>query len=502
MPHKSNKRKLLFLFLIPLVCVCVFIASAVTNNRQKQNSEMTFEVTIPSNTPTTDTVHIYIAGIEGSRKMSKKSTYVYAISFKGSELTQPGEIIKYRYSRNGYSYGAAEYLEPDTNDYFWTQRGRSAVYKPGKVQQDTVARWRWFPEAGTPIVRTSELEPAGPFLARVNGKEFRTGQVIEDLYNDAYDDFFESTAVHMKNMGYGWAEIDPPWQWTEENGLPVVKNLYETNPNYPTDAKFLEEVRAYKSQGLKVAIQPQICCTEIKTDGRSDAWWDAYFAETTRFLVHFAKLAEQGDADALHYAIGSWDVQHRGRWPLVFKEVRKHFSGEVGQMVWNFAQEPTIIPSEKEITWGNELDYFYIAIDTPISPKDNPTAAELKAGAGRMLDGVKPLYDKYKKPIVVRTTYFNIAQTWRGNSYYSIADPPWYGSEEKELVTGKYRFSNTDQARVVNAYWQAIAERPWVIGYLQFGYSHWENPLASDLSVRGKPSEDIWRKWNLYTDQD
>lgn len=281
------------------------------------------------------------------------------------------------------------------------------------------------------------------------------------------------------------------------NGLPKVVNDYQKNPNYPTDEKFLQEVKAFKDQGLTVIIAPQICCTDLSISNRSKEWVDQYFAETTKFLTHFAKLSEQAGVEYFHYAIGSEEIKLSDQWPKVFTEIRKYFSGKVGQLVWSFGNNiGQIIPDADAIRWGDELDYFYAAIDAPISLQSNPTNDELKQGADNVLDGIKPLYTRFRKPVLLHTTYFNIKETWRGSSYYSIGDVPWEGAEEAEIQNGKYRFSSQDQARVVNAYFRSIAERPWIIGYSQFGYGHWERPLCPDLSVRGKPSEDIWRKWN------
>jgi predicted AAA+ superfamily ATPase len=52
------------------------------------------------------------------------------------------------------------------------------------------------------------------------------------------------------------------------------------------------------------------------------------------------------------------------------------------------------------------------------------------------------------------------------------------------------------QSRVVQAYFEAIKERPWVTGFFLFGYEYEERPLAVEWSARGKPAEDVWRKWN------
>lgn len=280
--------------------------------------------------------------------------------------------------------------------------------------------------------------------------------------------------------------------------MPKIRNLIKDNPNYPDDVTLKQEILAYKRKGLKVMMSPQICCNDPNFQNRSKEWWDVFFSETTNFLVHHARIAQETGVDYFQYYVrGDYQgADYATRYSQFFREVRKVYSGKVGQGVWNFAQEPTIFPNAKYITWGLELDYFYVAIDHPIFTKDNPTDEGLEAGAGAMLDGVKELYSAFKKPIFIRTTYFNVAQTWRGNSFYSISDVPWVIAPESDLKTGKYRQSGEDLARVVNAYFQSIAERPWVVGYGQFGYAHWENPLSAELSVRGKQTEDVWRKWN------
>lgn len=463
---------------------------------------MTFEVTVPDNTPSSDTIHLYA---QSPFPMPRVGPRKFRLTLTREQLQLEGsaQTIKYRYTRNGYDFRAAEYLEPDTGDYFWTERGRQATFARDKVQRDAVTRWRWFPPGGVTIDRTSDLEPVGEFLPRLNGTEFRSGQVIEDFYTLAFDYTFDQTAERLADLGYRWVEVDPPWQMVEENGLPKIVNQYPEAPNYPSDDKLLEEISAFKRRGLKVMLQPQHCCTVISTQNRPAGWWDSYFSEITNFLVHFAQLAERAGVEAIHYAVNT-DYQAPdadARWRAVFKAIREHFRGQVGEMVWSGAGGG-VVPDGTYITWADELDYFYIAIDAPIASTSNPTDDELLAGAERVLAGPKKLYDRYGKPVFVRTTYFNVKETWRGNSFYDIASVPWYGGPEADLKNSQYAFSPDDQARVIQAYFRAIANRPWIIGYAQFGYNHMEFPLAADLSVRGRPSEDLWRDWNrvIYHD--
>lgn len=501
--------------------VVILISGCVQQQNENKNASeptstpvLTFEVTIPENTPEGDTVWIYVRQIP--HKMEKIDDFRYSLTLNETQLfgegyiLEPNERVRYRYSRNGYNFRTAEYLEPtpeepdrDTDNYFWTKHGRETQFQAGKIQEDKIERWRFFPEEDVPIIRTISLEPQRDFLPRINNVQFRSGQTIEDLYVDAFYEFFDSTAIHIKGQGYTWVEIDPPWQWTEVDGLPRVSNKIKDNPNYPDNETFLEEVRAHKRQGLKVLVAPQLCCTESDTRNRSKEWWRTYFGETEKFLVHFATLAQQADADAFSYAVTSWDQENipidvEQEWRRIFSSIRKVFEGEVGQMVWmgGVSPSPTPIPDAVSIKWADELDFILVHSDFPLSEKDNPTDEELKKRADEVLDGVKEFYDEFKIPVIVRNGYFNVKYSWKGQSFYSISSIPWISDPEAKLAESIYEFDTEDHARTINAYLEAIAERPWVIGYFHFGYTHWEDPLSPWMSVRGKPAEDIWKKWN------
>ncbi len=539
-------KKLLFLLIFSLIFIsgCVQqenketseqISTAVSVDERQQQPEqtskpeikpempikaMTFEITIPDNTPEGDTVWIYVMQLP--YKMKKIYDSVYSITLNETNLfgegykPQGGELIRYRYSRNSYDFKTAEYLEPtleepdrDTNNYFWTKHGREIKYHQGKIQKDAIKRWRWFPEQGIPP-RTTNREPDREFVTRINNFEFRSGQTIEDLYVPAFHDFFNSTAKHLKEQSYTWVEIAPPWQWTEINGLPEVINDIANAPNYPDDETFLEELRAYKREGLKVMVGPQLCCTPLNTASKPTEWWTAYFDETEKFLVHFAKLSQQGGADAFFYKAPYWqmenipvDVEEKMR--KIWASVREVFDGEIGEAIGIMGPKmespeenvpPSPLPTADFLTWGDDLDFFYVGTDYPLSLKDDPTDEELQKRAGEVIDSTKEFYNHFQKPVMVLNGYFNVKYSWKGQTFYSISSIPWIGDPEVALIQSKYQFDTVDHTRTINAYFQAIAERPWVIGYFHFGYTHWEDPLSPWMSVRGKPAEDIWRKWN------
>ncbi len=477
---------------------------------------MAFEVDIPENTLPGDIIKIFV--FQKPYRLEKIGPTKYQVFLNETQLFpwestsgHSGETIHYRYSRNGWDYYTAEYLEPtleepdrDTNDYFWTKQGREASYEPGKVQHDAIGRWRFFPKRGLPD-RTTNLAPRETFLPRVNNEPFRSGQTMEDLYIPGFYDFFNSTAQHMKRVGYRWVEFDPPWQWAEENGLPKVVNDITHAPNYPDDETFLEEVRAHQAAGLQVLIVPQLCCTALHSKDRTKEWWEAYFQETERFLLHFASLAEKAQADAFMYAVPSWEMENvpldiNAKWRDIFTKIHHVFSGEVGQMVWLLGPEvsptPVPIPSTTFIQWADQLDFILVATEFPLSSSDNPTDDQLREGALAIVDGAKIFYDQFRKPVIFRTGYFNVRHSWKGQAFYQIDSIPGPAEPEANLKGSRYEFDTEDHARTVHALFRAIATRPWAIGYFHFGYTHWEDPLSPWMSIRGKPAEDIWRKWN------
>jgi hypothetical protein len=363
------------------------------------------------------------------------------------------------------------------------------------VVRDEVEQWRWFPAKNEPISKTSSLEPSGSFQPRINNIKFRSGQTLADLYRPPMYMFFNSTAKRIKSLGYNFVSIVPPWQWIKDEPVPVVGNMLELGieyqPNYPNDEMLIRHIRAFKDAGLKVQVAPIICCTEIDTEARTSKWWKAYFSEVERFLVHHAKVAERAGADSFLFELFVSDKDHisESRIQEMLKNVKNEFSGEIGTSVDIWMDEDKvpngIIPEADFFSWADEIDFFVVSIDAAISFKDNPSDKELKDGAAKLLDEAKILYDEYRKPLMIRGTYYSGEQSWKGAAKYGMPH---------EIIDPVY--GGADQARVVQAYFEAIKERPWVTGLFFFGYEYGERPLAVEWSVRGKPAEDLWQKWN------
>jgi hypothetical protein len=506
---------ILVLSIITAAASVLLFSSKQTNQTETKN--FTFRVTAPENTPDQDNIHILITDIPPHSKeiqMKKVGSFTYEISFSQSDLVQAFDFpkIKYRYDRNGMGFTTAEYLpddiEKDPNIAPENEEGSNYAYRitnfeEGKVQEDTIKRWRWLPEGKLVKEDISKLGPTGKFLDRVGGRKFLSGAGIEDAYIPQIDHFFDILANRIKDKGYNFVVLYPPLQMKEVSGKPKIVNDLENNPNYPNDEKLIEHISAFKKKRLKVFMEPQVCCDAIDTTNKSAGWWDTYVKEITAFIVKHAKVAEKADVDALLFEPYNIDQEMSGysqKMQKMFNELKKHYKGETFAKVVPFLPEKAdtpqgFLPDLDGMSWADDVNFFVYDGEGALSQKSNPTKEELTAGAGELIDLTKTVYDKFEKPVLVRSSYFAVKQSWRSTSFYQSIKIP--AEEKYDLGYGNGGdLSTYDQARVVNAFFEAISSRPWVIGFVQFGYYHWDMPTLPHWSIRGRTAEDVWVKWN------
>lgn len=477
--------RLYFILVLLLLVACT--PSIVSDEK------ITFNVIVPKNTPSSDT--IYWHG-PSSYKMSKVNDTFWTVSFNKSDLPN---LVQYRYTRNNGGFDSAEFLINDSNEFFWFERGRTIILDNLTIRNDVVSRWRWF-DNSTTITRSNLIVspkalPAG----------FISGQVIEDLYNPSFDNSFNSTAEHMKSVGYNTVIVAPPLQLVDHGEyLSIENNL--SNPNYPSDEKLIEEITAYKNQGLNVILNPQLCCEKISYANRSYSWWSSYYQSLDYFYSHYAKVADSANVSAIYFSVNSEDFREdnpfspKEEWVRIITHMRTNFSGNIGELVWSF-DNYSVIPSPEQIAWGNNVDFFVFNAILPLSLSDSPSDQELVIGARKILDGAKPFYTMYNKPVYVLSAYFAVNNSWKGSSFYNIDSVGWTSNPENTPKLNGYSLSDTDQARVINAFFIAIEEREWINGYFQFGYSHSNYPLFPGLSIRDKEAELVWKSWNKEVNQ-
>jgi hypothetical protein len=488
--------------------------------------KMTFRVQIPENTPPEDSIYISLY-TTGHVKMDKIEPLVYEAEVFPEDIDfvfddSGNKIVWYAYVRNNINDSGAPYNTefisgtPNTNNYFWTRRGRETIFEPDKLQDDTIVRWLWFPKEGWANDDISDLGPDREFKDRLGNERFKSGQGLMDEYHKWLDPLFKPTARHMLDKNYEWIAFFPAWDW--ENDLPKIRQLktdIRTGEilGFP-DNKMRMQIREFKQEGLKVILAPQICCTQIAREGRSEEWWDQYWKEVKKVYVHYANLAEDEEVEVLvndFAPIGNTegmgeDIANKEQdaWEYIWNEVDQIYNGEKGQMVWYFGERyGGLTPSMEFITWNDKIDLIYLQSVGGLTFEDNPSNGALEKGAGKHFAKFKELYEMHKKPLIIQTNWESRTKSWHGFKPGNEIDFNVCDDDDSDEECDNI-FSGRDQARSVDAYFSQIAESPWVIGYLNFGYRPEEIPLKPEWSVRGKAAEELWEKWNhvIYKDKE
>src|SRR3989338_163189 len=236
---------------------------------------MILTVQVPENTPNHTIIYLQIR--EGlnewgrNLKMEKKAGNIWYLKadlkdFKDKE-------IGYRYLRNNWGFVAAEEFSPDSK----TASRKILVEKEPKQINDTVEKWRWLPkgEFVMPIIPTDAGKIA--FASRINNEKYQKGALFVDFWWGNFFDLLNSTHTRLKEKGFQWIEIAPPWDYKQINPVPIIasEGFGHTYSNDELDF----HLNKMKADGFKVYMMPQICCADTSKASFSKEWWDIWFSE-------------------------------------------------------------------------------------------------------------------------------------------------------------------------------------------------------------------------------
>lgn len=442
---------------------------------------ITFDITVPDNTPPGDFVSIQFNPIFGwTEPMPMWSLggnrWGYVLY---SPLNLPGNL-SYRYCRNNQC-GIAD--DAATPGQFGAGRTVNLEQLPQQIKE-TVTAWVGL---GQPV------DPASLPQAVVNPRSggFTAGIEFQPAYHPSFQPLLPASLSQVKADGANWLVLDPTWTFTRLNP-PVIEPVAGVDALWPD---MMDAVKQAHDQGLKVALQPRPNfdpstlpeCTQdpcpLHQDGwwlaasRDYPWWVSWFEQYRKFALHHADLAAKSGADALILG-GEWlnpalpngsvssgvpsgvmaDAEER--WRALITEVRARYSGP---LVWSLAYGN----GQPAPAFLDAVDQVYIHLYTPpLNPNDpQPTQADLDAQAVRLLD----------EELVYYSTTFN-----------------------KPLILGLSSPSDPDmqiQQGYTQALLNAINTRDWVTGFITRLY--YPPAAIQDLSpsTHGKLAEALLAYW-------
>jgi hypothetical protein len=421
---------------------------------------VTFVLQAPETTPAGDIVSIQFNPYDWTPAIPMwpvgVNQWVFVLN---SPLHMLGDIA-YRYCRNDQCGRANAISDQEAGAPERIFSGSAE----GQTFEDSVSAWAdWQPtEAGAAVV------PA----VNPRGEDFVAGVEFETSYHPGIQPYYRLAMEHIAAIQANWVVLTPAWTYAGSNP-PALDALPGRTPSWRDS---LETVRQAATRNLRVTIFPQ---TNTAGDpaaywqNLSQAGWDqAWFEAYSRFLLHYADLAQQAGASALIVGEnGSQAAQatvSATRWTALLDQIHARFDGQV---LWAlaFTGESMALPA-----WADEIDGIYLQWRAPVAASNDPTVDEMALEFGRLLDEqVLPGVEGSQLPIILALTVPSVDGVMLGATGDAI--------------------DLQEQADIVSAAFMAVNEREWIDGFVSQGYYPPAALQDRSASVHGKPAADqLW----------
>jgi hypothetical protein len=237
------------------------------------------------------------------------------------------------------------------------------------------------------------------------------------------------------------------------------------------------------------------------------SWWLVWFDHYQKFIFHHADLAQQSGSDSLIIG-GDWVTpslpsaslpdgassgvpsDSENRWREFIANIRARYSGKI---YWALTLEQASNPPG----FIDSVDGVYILWDDALTTDPEATVDELTSNASAILDStIKPILDKYNKPILIGITYPSAQGSLSGCVLTITGDC----IENAEITTSNPEIFNLsldlqEQVDAFSAILSQVQAREWIIGVVARGYYPPAILIDPSQSVNGKPVEDLFKLW-------
>ena len=504
--------------------------AVVADPAQADEVPRTITVDVPANTPGEDTVYLQ-SGAVIMWPMTRVDEDTWTLTLHESDLVNPAygseeayrgpwyakdsETLFYAYTR-GFDYIGAEALAEEPYQWFGKRQG---VVKPGATLHDEVTRWRWMPADG--VTLPTYAPTLKTWKPRLDGLEFQAGVMETDYWFDVLKPVVGPTTLAAKHAAIAtWVELAPSWGYAQVDPLPILSNLDEADGRVEegrySEADLRTHIRESKARGLKVLLQPQICCNGPNGQTLGEAWYRQWFDQYEAFLLNHARIAAEEGVDSI--GIESRDAAHvsalpgyqpafpwfEQRWRELMAHVRAVYHGPIGYAgglirpvddtpgnAWGYLDSKPIL---------DLFDYFGVFMWAGLAVGNDDTQAQITARVQKLFDSeIRPIFEDTGKPFILTQVAYGSYDGAARNYMTDVDLAVTYYHPEKDNTLAD---DPIEQAMVYQAIMQAVADRPYIIGVYPFGYSYLSLPLSPDHSIRGKAAEGVLAAWYAHAKED
>ena len=465
---------------------------------------ITFDITIPENTPEEDPIFIqfnpygWMEPIPMWHLEGQRWAYI---------LNSPLDMVQklgYRYCRAGQCGHADDIRSP-------------GVHAIGQVVEtahdpqglpDKIPGWAWLD--------SNPLEGSFPevHVKKPRGPGFLAGVEFQDRFHPSWIPQIPTALTNIASLGANWVILTPGWTFTRLDP-PVLEPVAGQDPSWFETTEIIQQA---KNQRLNIALRPVLHYPTRVDEWWRNAlkdfpWWVSWFDRFRSYALHHADLAEQQGIPLLilggeemapalpggKLADGSpsgvppdADLRYRE----LIAEIRQRYNGTLG---WALRYPEDILNPPGFI---NDVDMLYVLWSVPLSENPDASIKKLEKKANRVLSvDIYALWlvwqmDKENKDLVISIAYPSI----KGTTTRCLADPivECLPPDALNYPAPDYPLLELDleaQARAYHAVLSAINKSDWVSGVVSRGYYPPTVLIDKSTSIHGKPAAEVLQRW-------
>jgi len=453
---------------------------------------ITFHASIPFESSPSDEMFIQFKTTDWTQPLPLwpvgKGEYLY-ILFSPLNDQSP---IGYRFCRNADCQNAINLTNANQNLQIIPTDSPASI----TTTIDAWENWR-------PIKESSTTFPAPP--TPLDTEQYITAIELTPEMDPSWNIYASFGLEGIASMGTKSVIVSP--QWFLKPTPPLLAPEFGRTPY---TYEIIDLLNTAQSLGLNRSIYPQ-----LSTDGStetwwlsrtiSSAWWDEWFENYHQYILNYAKIAEQTDADQLilggkailpSFIGGEFpdgresDVPENSKtiWIDMIRDIREEFTGD---LIWatNVSQKVDPLPE-----FIDQFDGLYIIVDSPLSPSDDASFEEIALNFTGVIDNfVYEIYRSTQLPIMLALAYPSVDGAARG---CALLNDSCYndGLFLFDEIIG-HNLDLEEQALIYSAILPVIASRWWITGTAIRGYLPTVILQDGSSSISGKPASVIINIW-------
>jgi hypothetical protein len=469
------------------------IKDSIISFSSKDTAPVTFQVTVPADTPLGDTVSIQLNPFSwmGSIPMWSQGNNEWKIILS-SPLNMVGQT-GFRICRND---------QCGTTDA--DMSGSLSAFTPAPTSQSiplNITSWNWMNNQGAITPKPDQVP--------TKGGEYIAGVELQQNYEPRWQSFFQNTFSETKQLNSNWLFITPSWSVTVGENQ-VMGPQPGINPLWPDISQQIQDARAFR---FKTAVFPSLIDNDNSTTGNTNtpknkSQWDQWFRNYRSYLLFFADNASVNIADSLiiggpnvagslPQSIAVTDLNStsasdysKKQWLVIINDLKAHFRGKIFWAV-NFPYEFSLLPP-----FIDQLDGIYLLWDGISEYESTSTIESLTATISRDFpEAIVQTLSSYSKPVIVG---LSIPSASGVGIDCNESDPACLISAALEPPAQPPPGVSLDLQKQVNIYASALeyfSNQSWVNGIVSRGYYPPAALMDYSSSIHGKPVSELIRHW-------